>query len=87
MEGFISTSLSPNIPFKHYIEESNSVLMEIKVKKEDLNEKLDKGFADVKDFSPYSEEEIIFNALNMFKIVSVLTEIREYEVDSMLVEK
>ena len=45
--------------------------MEIKVIINDLGGELDNGFADLSEVSVYYEREVIFNAINMFKVIEV----------------
>ena len=69
MEGFISTSLSSSVGKTFAFNSGNSII-EIKVSDDALNNPFHEGFADLSDFSDYGEgeREILFNALNYFRI-------------------
>ena len=80
LEGFVSTSLSENSIINFIV---NSI-MEITVRKQDLGGELDNGFVDLSGVSKFShEKEILFNAMNMFKIVGAELESRKIMGDDV----
>ena len=78
MEGFLSTSLSER-SISNFIE---NFVMEIKIVKKNLGGELDNGFVDVSSISEFpSEKEVLFNAINMFKVIAVNWEMRKIIFD------
>ena len=65
MEGFTSASLA----FEHALPFMKQTMFIIKVKKENLGGDIDYGFADINKYSVYAEREILFNPLNIFRVV------------------
>ena len=80
MEGFMSTSLSYD-KISNFID---NALIEITVFKDDLGGELDNGFAYLKEISEFShEDEVVFNAINMFRIIYVNQETRTITVNNL----
>ena len=69
MEGFLSTSEREEFA-ETFVE---NALLKVRVPKAEGEEMMDYGFAKLtKDYSThYIEEEVLFNAMNFFKIVNV----------------
>ena len=66
MEGFTSTSIAVEQAYGFY----GNTWIEIRVNLENLGGEIDWGFADVKEISSQSgEKEILFNPINIFKVV------------------
>ena len=78
MEGFLSTSLL----FHRIHNFIGNLLIEVTVYKDDLGGELDNGFALISEFSTYADEkEVLFNAINMFKITEISWEKREIVIN------
>ena len=68
MEGFISTSTNENVA----LDFNDGTIVEIIVKLENLGGKVDHGFAEIESQAYFAkEQEILFNAFNLFKVLSV----------------
>lgn len=75
--GFLSTSKSRRVAeefLKRNPNESTRILYTVKVYKEDRCPEMDYGYVDISQFSKYQEEEVLFNALNVFQVSSVRVE-------------
>lgn len=73
--GFLSTSKSKKVAeefLRRNPNESNRILYTVKVLREERCPDHDYGFVDISHFSKYQqEEEVLFNALNVFQVSSV----------------
>jgi hypothetical protein len=72
--GFLSTSKSRKVAEEFLKRNSNQntrILYTVKVLNEDRCSEFDYGYVDISSFSKYQEEEVLFNALNVFQVSSV----------------
>ena len=71
LEGFISASLKEDIAVNHAMSRKYEAIIEISVKEDNMGGAMDWGFAYLRDYSSHaSEEEVLFNPINVFKVVS-----------------